>query len=219
MSTITAAQVKELRARTNLSISLCKQALEASVGDQDKAVEWLRVNGSLRAQDLQSRATTEGGIFTYVHPGNKIAAMVLLSCESDFVAKGELFQTLGRDIAMHIAASNPLFITSGGAAGTPWEHEEVTIIEQQMSADPKMAKKPPETFKKIISGKLEKRLREVALLEQSFVKDPDINVAQRIAEVVQATGENIQVVQMTRMDLTQVVAPPSMLSPGGCCRG
>lgn len=182
-------------------MALCKKALEASGGDVEKAIEYLRVAGELRAQDIVNRVAAQGGVFSYIHPGNRIGALVHVACETDFVARGEAFQAFAKDVAMHIAASKPRFVTADEANGSTWAQDERHIIWTQMQADKKMANKPREMQDKIANGKLEKCIREVTLLDQKFVKDPEKTIEDLRVELVQKTGENIVITWFARSEV------------------
>jgi len=201
--TVSAQLVKQLRDKTGVSMGACKDALKHVDGDVDKAIERLRVLGALRAQDISDRATKQGAVVCYVHPGNQMAAMVRVECETDFVARTSEFMDFCRDVAMHIVASRPMFIQLDEATGTSYFVGERGLIEQEMQADPKMSKKPVEMRDKILVGKLEKRMKEVTLMEQPFVKDPTKTVEQLRIELVQKLGENVRVVDMYRMDVRE----------------
>lgn len=201
--TVTAAQVKELRDRTNVSMGVCKKALEATDGDIEKAIEHMRVAGELRAADLVNRTAQQGAVISYVHPGNLTGAIVQVQCETDFVAKSEDFLAFCRDVAMHVVASKPVFLRAIDSVGSEWLKAEEKIILDQMANDPKMANKPQQMKDKILSGKINKRIQEVTLLDQEFVKDPDKTVEQLRVDLVQKTGENIQVTRFSRFDIRE----------------
>jgi len=190
---ISANQVKELRERTGVGIMDCKQALQESEGDVDAAVKILRKLGKAKVAKKASRAATEGRIETYVHLGGKIAVMLELNCETDFVAKSDDFIALARDIAMHIAASSPRFIRREDADEGSL-NEERDVFRSQAEAEGK----PPEIVDKIIDGKIERHLSETVLYEQAFVKDPDHTIGDLVGEAVHRLGENIVVGRFVR---------------------
>ena len=190
---ISASQVKELRERTGVGIMDCKQALVESSGDVDEAIKILRKMGKAKVAKKASRQASEGRIESYVHLGGKIAVMIELNCETDFVAKSDDFINLARDIAMHIAASNPMAIKredlNAAALG-----EEREVYESQAEAEGK----PAEIIEKIVEGKLERYLSESGLYEQAFVKDPDQTVGDLLSDAIHRLGENILVGRFVR---------------------
>ncbi len=190
---ISASQVKELRERTGVGIMDCKQALQESQGDVDEAVKILRKMGKAKVAKKASRAATEGRIEAYIHPGAKIAVMLELNCETDFVAKSDDFGSLARDIAMHIAASNPRFIRREDVDDAALD-EERDVFRSQAEAEGK----PAEIVDKIVSGKIDRHLSEIVLYDQPFVKDPDHTIADIIGEAVHRLGENIVVGRFVR---------------------
>jgi len=202
---ISANQVKELRERTGVGIMDCKQALQESSGDVDEAVKILRKMGKTKVAKKAAREASEGRIETYVHMGGKIAVMLELNCETDFVAKSDDFIQMARDIAMHIAASSPAFIKREDVDEAALA-DDLEVFRSQAEAEGK----PPEIVEKIVSGKIDRHLSEVVLLEQAFVKDPDHTIGDLIAEAVHRLGENIVVGRFVRLAVgesdNQVVA-------------
>ncbi len=190
---ISASQVKELRERTGVGIMDCKQALQESSGDVDEAITILRKMGKAKVAKKASREASEGLIEAYVHLGGKIAVMLELNCETDFVAKSDDFITLARDIAMHIAASNPRAIKREDVDQAALA-EEREVYQSQAEA----AGKPAEIIEKIVDGKLERYLSETVLHEQAFVKDPDQTVGDLLSEAIHRLGENIVVGRFVR---------------------
>jgi len=190
---ISASQVKELRERTGVGIMDCKQALQESSGDVEEAVKILRKMGKAKVAKKASREASEGRIETYVHMGGKIAVMLELNCETDFVAKSDDFIALARDIAMHIAASNPRFIKRDHV-------DEDSLAEERevFRAQAEGEGKPAEIVEKIVSGKIDRHLSEVVLYEQAFVKDPDHTIGDLISEAIHRLGENIVVGRFVR---------------------
>ena len=190
---ISASQVKELRERTGVGIMDCKQALVESSGDVDEAIKNLRKMGKAKVAKKASRQASEGRIESYVHLGGKIAVMIELNCETDFVAKSDDFINLARDIAMHIAASNPMAIKredlNAAALG-----EEREVYEAQAEAEGK----PAEIIEKIVEGMRERYLSESVLYEQAFVKDPDQTVGDLLSDAIHRLGENILVGRFVR---------------------
>lgn len=189
-------QVKELRARTGCGIVDCKAALEKSGDDIEEAITLLRKLGQVKAAKKADRATKEGVIATYIHSNNKVAAMVALLCETDFVARNEKFQTLGHDIALHIVASEPLVVKPEDISPEILAHER-QIAEEQAKA----SNKPAEIQEKIIAGKLKTYAEEKALLTQPFVKDPSRTVGDVIKQAISELGENISVNGFSRLSI------------------
>jgi elongation factor Ts len=193
---ISAKMVKELREKTGLGMMDCKKALVETKGDSDKAVEYLRKKGALKAATREGRATSEGRIGSYIHMNGKIGVLVELNCESDFVAKTEQFGELVKDLCMHVAASSPRWIS------TEEVPEDVVAKEKEIyMSQAKEAGKPDKMLEKIADGKLKKYYSEVCLLEQSFVKDTDKSVAEIIKEKIAQLGENITVGRFCRFEL------------------
>ena len=190
---ISANQVKELRERTGVGIMDCKQALQESSGDVDDAIKILRKMGKAQVAKKASREASEGRIEVYVHLGSKIAVMLELNCETDFVAKSDEFIKLARDIAMHIAASNPGAIKREDVDQAALA-EERDVYQSQAEAEGK----PAEIIQKIVDGKLERYLSENVLYEQAFVKDPDQMVGDLLSEAIHRLGENIVVGRFVR---------------------
>lgn len=196
MAQVTLDQIKELRAQTGAGVVDAKEALTESDGDIKKALSWLREKGKATAAKKADRATTEGTVGVYVHTNNKIAAVVALQCETDFVARTDAFQQLARDIAMHIAAADPLVIQPDDMPEPEIEAER-ELAEKQA----KEAGKPEEIAKKMVEGKLKKFREERALLTQPFVKDPDKTVEALLRDAIQELGENITVKNFTRLTI------------------
>lgn len=196
---ISSELVKKLRDITNAGIMDCRKALIQTDGDMDKAQEVLRQKGAEKAEKKKDRATNSGKIEAYIHM-NRIGVIVELNCETDFVAKNEMFQTLAKDIAMQIAAQNPKFVSREEICEDAMKKQEEVI--RQLVIDENAAKpKPEEITNKIVSGRLEKYLQSVCLLDQPFIKDQDKTISQVIKEVVGKIGENITVRRFTRYAL------------------
>jgi elongation factor Ts len=190
---INAQMVKELREKTNAGMMDCKKALTEAQGDLVKAEEWLRQKGLSAAAKKASRVASEGAVGSYIHLGGKIGVLVEVNCETDFVGRNEMFQAFVKDVAMHIAAANPLYLKREDVA------PEVVAKEQEIArAQLKEQGKPEKVWDKIVEGKLEKFYKEVCLLEQPFVKDPDKSIKQLVTEVVAKIGENIQIRRFAR---------------------
>jgi elongation factor Ts len=195
---ISAQAVKELREKTGLGMMDCKKALVESKGDIDKAVEYLRKKGALKAAKREGRATSEGRIGSYVHTNGKIGVLVELRCESDFVARTDQFTELVKDICMHVAASSPQWISVEDVPQEVIEKEKEIYLSQAREEG-----KPEKILQKIADGKLKKFYSEVCLLEQSFVKDTDKTINQLIKEKIAQLGENITIGRFARLHLGQ----------------
>jgi elongation factor Ts len=189
-------QVKELRNRTGCGIVDCKQALDESKGDVEEAINILRKKGVAKAAKKADRDTREGTIASYVHSNGKIATLVSVLCETDFVARNQRFQQLARDIAMHIAATDPVVVHSGDMPAEAIEAERAIAIEQAKNSN-----KPPEIQAKIVDGKLKAFAEERALMSQPFVKDPSKTIQQLVNEAIQELGENISVGDFHRLSV------------------
>ena len=196
---ITAAQVKELRDKTNAPMMDCKQALTESKGDVEVAIVWLRKKGVATAAKKATRATSEGSVASYIHAGGKIGVLVEVNCESDFVARTDDFKNLVHDIAMHIAATDPRFIRKEDVTPEAFEKEK-DIYRAQAAA----TGKPEQVVEKIVEGKMGKFYEEVCLYEQPFIKDQTITVSQLIASVIGKLGENISVKRFARFKVGDV---------------
>jgi elongation factor Ts len=194
--TITAEMVKDLRERTGIGMMECKKALEEAGGDADKAVEILRKKGYARAKDKAERAAQEGTVGAYVHTNAKIGVLVEVNCETDFVARNDEFKELVKNIAMHIAASAPLYI---GPEDVPAEivEKEKDIIREQL----KDSKKPAEIIEKIVQGKLGKFYEEVCLLEQPYIKDDKMKIKDLIVQFIAKFKENTKVGRFVRYQI------------------
>ena len=196
---ITAAQVKELRDKTNAPMMDCKQALTESKGDIEGAIVWLRKKGVATAAKKATRTTSEGSVASYIHAGGKIGVLVEVNCESDFVARTDDFKGLVHDIAMHIAATDPRFIRKEDVTADAFEKEK-DIYRAQAAA----TGKPAPVVEKIVEGKMSKFYEEVCLYEQPFIKDQTISVHQLIAAVIGKLGENISVKRYARFKVGDV---------------
>jgi elongation factor Ts len=190
---ISATAVKELRDKTGVGMMECKVALQECGGDMEKAITYLREKGLASAAKRAGRVAADGSVAAYIHAGGKLGVLVEVNAETDFVARTDEFQVLAKNLAMHIAAANPLFVKREDVPDEIIQQER-DIYKAQM-AD---TKKPAEILEKIISGKLEKYFAEVCLMEQGYVKAPDKNIGQLIAETVAKVGENIQIRRFAR---------------------
>jgi elongation factor Ts len=190
---ISAAQVKDLREKTGAPMMDCKQALTEAKGDMEQAVVLLRKKGVSVAAKKSSRVTSEGAVESYIHAGGKIGVLVEVNCESDFVARTEDFKELVHDIAMHIAASDPKFVRKEDVSPEAFEREKDIYLAQAIASG-----KPPQIAEKMVAGKMEKFYEEVCLLEQPFIKDQTVSIAQLIATKIGKLGENISVRRFVR---------------------
>ncbi len=196
--TVDATKVKELRERTGAGIMDCKQALSQVQGDLDQAISLLRQKGLAKAAKKAGRETKEGMVGTYVHPGGKIGVMVEVACETDFVARNPEFQELVKDLTLHIAAADP----SPRFVQREEIPEEVLKDERQMYEEQaKSLGKPQKVLDQIVQGKLEKFFGEVCLLEQPFIKDPEMKMGEMITQKVAKIGENIRIRRFVRYKL------------------
>ena len=193
---ITATQVKELREKTGVGMMQCKQALVEAEGDVAGAEKLLRKRGVAQAAKKSGRATGEGLVETYVHTGGKIGVMVELNCETDFAARSDDFKALVRDIAMHVAAAGPRYLSREDVPESVLSDEREIAGEQAAKTG-----KPANVIEKIVTGKLEKFYSENCLLDQAYVKDPDRSVSQLLAEAVGRIGENMQIRRYVRFVL------------------
>ncbi|MFA5757628.1 MAG: translation elongation factor Ts [Smithellaceae bacterium] len=200
MVEITSTMVKELRTKTGAGMMDCKEALAAVDGDFEKAIDFLRKKGLSAATKRSSKAAKDGTIASYIHMGGRIGVMVEINCETDFVAKTADFQTMARDIAMHIAASNPLYVRPDEIDADALNREK-EIYRSQLREE----KKPEKIWDKIIEGKLKKYYEDVCLVEQKFVKNQDITVGTLISNMIAKTGENIVLRRFARFQLGEEI--------------
>jgi elongation factor Ts len=196
MSTITAAMVKQLREKTGAGMMDCKQALAETGGDMEKAVDFLRKKGLATAAKRAGRATREGTVQPYVHTGGKLGVLVEVTCETDFVAKSEDFQEFAKNIAMHIAATAPLGIHPEDVP------QEVIARERDIyMAQARETGKPEKVIEKIIEGKMSKFIKDSCLMNQPYVRNPDITIADLLNELIAKIGENISVSRFVRFQI------------------
>lgn len=193
---ITIEMIKELREETGAGVLDAKKALEASNGDFEQATAILREKGAVKAAKRAEREAREGLVEVYAHPGNRVGVMVEVNCETDFVARNELFQTLTHDLALHVAAMNPLYVS---VEDIP--EEELSTVVAGFKADAKAQGKPDDIVDKIVEGKLQKYYGETCLLEQPFVKDDEVIVKDLIADATRVLGENVIVRRFERYEL------------------
>lgn len=196
--TITAGQVKELRERTGAGMMECKKALEETKGNMEAAIDVLRARGAAKAAKRAERETKEGTIGSYVHSNGKIGVLVEVQCETDFVARNESFQQLARDLAMHVAAANPLALDADGIPAEIVERERSVYLEQVRNEG-----KPEAMHDKIVDGKMRRFFQESTLMDQVFVKDPagKQTIRQLVDEASAKTGEKIVVRRFVRFGL------------------
>jgi elongation factor Ts len=194
--TITTKMVKDLRDKTQAGMMDCKKALESTSGDMEKAIDLLRQKGLAIAAKRADRATSEGVVATYIHAGGKLGVMVELGCETDFVAKNDDFREFAKDIAMHIAAANPISISRDEVPAAVVAREKDIFVQQALESG-----KPEAIIEKMVTGKIEKFLAEVALLEQKFVKNPDLSIQDLLNELIGKMGENISVKKFARFQV------------------
>ncbi len=191
--TISATMVKELREKTGAPMMDCRNALTEAKGDMEQAVVVLRKRGMASAAKKASRTASEGAVGTYIHAGGKIGVLIEVNCESDFVARTPDFQELLKDIAMHIAATDPRYIRKEDVTAEDLEREKDIYRAQAAQTG-----KPAPVIEKIVDGKMSKFYEEVCLLEQPFIKEQTVTIAQLIAQKVGKLGENIQVRRFAR---------------------
>ncbi|WP_455656101.1 translation elongation factor Ts [Phascolarctobacterium sp.] len=196
MAEITAALVKELRERTGAGMMDCKKALSATDGDLEKAIDFLREKGLAAAAKKAGRVAAEGLVEAYIHGGGRIGVLVEVNCETDFVAKTDAFKELAKDIAMHIAATNPSYLKREEVPTAELEHEQAVLAEQARNEG-----KPEKIIEKMVAGRIEKYYKEVCLMEQPFVKDPDKTISDLITESIAKIGENISIRRFSRYQL------------------
>ena len=199
--TIDARIVKDLRSRTGAGIMDCKEALLDSDGNVEKAVDFLRKKGITKAEKKAGREADQGVVLSYIHPGNRIGVLVEVNCETDFVAKTDGFQMFVKNIAMQIAATNPLSVTRNGIDSVVVDKEKEIFTEQA-----KLSGKPDNVLEKIIEGRIEKFYQEICLLEQSFIKDSDKSVKDILMETIATLGENISIARFSRFEVGDVLS-------------
>lgn len=193
---ITMEQIKDLRVRTGAGVVDAKEALTASNGDMEKAILWLREKGKATVAKKSARETHEGVVATYVHGNKKMAVLLALLCETDFVARNEKFQELAQNIAMHVAASDPIVVKPEDVSDADVEAEKEFAVKQLEKEG-----KPADMIEKILAGKMKKFREERALLTQAYVKDPKMTIEQLIASAVAEMGENISVQEFKKISI------------------
>lgn len=193
---INAVQVKELRTKTGAGIMDCKEALAATNGNLEEAADYLRKKGMLKAAKKAERKTGEGIVASYVHAGSKLAVLVEIMCETDFVARTDEFQAFAKDIAMHIAAQNPRVVSREDLPADILDKERDLFRAEAIESG-----KPEKIVDKIVDGRIEKFYSEACLLEQAFVKDTDITVEDFVKQTIGQLGENMRIGRFVRMKL------------------
>ena len=205
MAEITGAAVKALREKTGAGMMECKKALTEAGGNEEQAVEILRKRGMATAGKKAGRVAAEGAVGSYIHMGGKVGVLVEVNCETDFVARTEEFQALVKDIAMHIAAAEPRYVTREEVPADILDKER-EITRAQIANDPKNANKPEQVVEKIVEGRLNKFYEEAVLVDQPFVKDPAKTINELLTEKIAKTGERITVRRFTRYKMGEGLA-------------
>ncbi len=192
---VTPQMIKELRERTQAGMMDCKRALEETGGDMEKAVAWLREKGMAAAAKKAGRVAAEGLIESYIHPGGRVGVLIEVNCETDFVARNESFQQLVKDLAMQVAAAKPLYVSREEVPESVLEEERRILRTAALNEG-----KPEHIVDKIVTGRIEKYLEEICLVDQPFIKDPDRKVRDLIQEQIATLGENITVRRFARFE-------------------
>ncbi len=197
---INATMIKDLRERTGAGMSDCKKALTEVSGDMDKAIDYLRAKGLAKAAKKAGREATEGLVVSYIHGGGRIGVLVEVNCETDFVARNEDFVGFTKDVAMQIAAMAPQYVRKEEIPADAIEKEKAVLVAKAKE-DPKNANKPEQVLAKITEGQVTKWMKEICLLDQSFVKNPDKTIDQLQQELIAKIGENIKIRRFVRFEL------------------
>jgi len=205
--TITTAQIKELRERTGAGIMDCKKALEKAQGNLEKAIDELRKKGLAKAKKRAGRTAKEGLVHAYIHAGGKIGVLVEVNCETDFVARTEAFQNFVKEIAMQIAAVNPLVVNKEELSPKIIEREKEIYHQQAIASG-----KPEKIIDRIVEGKLQKFFEEACLIEQPYIRDPSIKIKDLLNELVAKTGEKIVVRRFVRFQLGEKLPDETQVS-------
>ena len=196
MATIDKKMIQKLREITGLGMMDCRKALEETGGDLEKAVDILRKKGAAVAAKRSDKETAEGVVHSYIHPGSRVGVLVELNCETDFVANTDDVKNFAKDVALHIAALKPLYLTPEDVDPKFLEHEKSILKEQLADSG-----KPEKILDQIMQGKLKKLYSEVCLLEQPFVKNDQLTVSQALQEIIGKTGENIKIKRFSRFEI------------------
>lgn len=197
---INAAEVKALRERTGAGVMDCKKALQEAEGDMDKALRILREKGLAGAKKKAGRSAADGVIDAYIHLNNRVGVLLEVNCETDFVARNEVFRSMVHDIAMHIAASSPLYVSAQDIPPEVLEQEKEIYRKRALQEG-----KPEKVVDKIVEGRLKKFYEEVCLLDQPFIKEPEITVGELVQRTIAAVGENIVVRRFVRYQLGETL--------------
>jgi len=205
MAEVTAGAIKALREKTGAGMMECKKALTEAAGNEERAIEILRERGLASAKKKEGRVATEGVVGSYIHMGGKVGVLVEVNCETDFVARGDEFQQLVKDIAMHIAAAEPRYVSREQVASDTLDKER-EIARAQAKNDPKNANKPDQVIDKIVEGRLNKFYEEFVLLDQPFIKDPAKTVGELVTEKVAKTGEKVTIRRFARYKMGEGLA-------------
>jgi elongation factor Ts len=205
MAEITAAGIRALREKTGAGMMECKKALVEAGGNEERAIEILRERGLASAKKKEGRVAAEGVVGSYIHMGGKVGVLVEVNCETDFVARSEGFQQLVKDVAMHIAAAEPRYV-SREEIGAETLEKEREIARSQARNDPKNANKPQQVIDKVVEGRLNKFYEEVVLLDQPFIKDPAKTVSELVTEKIAKTGEKITIRRFARYKMGEGLA-------------
>jgi elongation factor Ts len=196
MSTISASDVKELREKTGAGMMDCKKALEETKGNFEQAVDWLRAKGLSKAAKKSGRVAAEGLVSSYIHAGGRIGVLLEVNSETDFVARNEEFQNFCRDVSMHIAALGPQFVSQNDIDEGTREREKSVLRAKAIEEG-----KKPEFLEKILDGQIKKWAAEICLMDQKFVKNPDVTVSQLLQELIAKIGENLVIRRFVRFEL------------------
>ncbi len=200
MAEVTASAVKSLREKSGAGMVDCKNALVEANGDENAAMDILRKKGMAQAGKKAGRVTAEGAVGSYIHMGGKVGVLVEINCESDFVSRGEEFQQLVKDVAMHIAATDPRYTNRDEVPAADLDKEREILMEQ-LKNDPKNASKPEDVLNKIIEGRLNKFYEDNVLVDQAYVKDPSKTVGELVAEKIGSIKENITIRRFSRFKM------------------
>jgi elongation factor Ts len=193
---VTATLIKELRERTGAGMADCKKALTEVGGDMDKAIDYLRTKGLAKAAKKAGREATEGAVVSYIHGGGRIGVLVEINCETDFVSRNEDFQAFTREVALQIAAMNPMFVRKEEVSAEVVDKERAVLL-----AKAKESGKPEPVVQKMVDGQITKWMKEICLLDQGWVKDPDKTIEQLQQELIAKIGENIKIRRFVRFEL------------------
>ena len=197
---ITAAMIKDLRDRTGAGMSDCKKALTETDADMDKAIDYLRAKGLAKAAKKAGREATEGAVVSYIHGGGRIGVLVEINCETDFVSRGDDFQSFTREVALQIAAMNAQYVRKEEVPADVIEREK-SVLVAKAKEDPKNANKPEQVLAKITEGQINKWMKDICLLDQAWVKDDSKTIDQLQQELIAKIGENIKIRRFARFEL------------------